>query len=258
VSQWLARLLLLYGVPFHYLVPDERMLPVESLRFFHVDQSWLGAMLDGATSIGTESSKTTFYARMIGGEIEEAAYEAAAFYRQNVVGAPATGGGDARAMSGILMRSAIVSGWPSLAVRARDDKGALVKTLRMDHLSPNVLLCLFSGVPSSIELCEPQESFRFGVDEDGEVSPRNLGAHSDLDLGQQIPGAAAVAVYDASGAQQELMRSAGSRTVRIDPDAADGLVGTLATACGTSPLGPADLAIQMVDAPESATFTPPS
>jgi hypothetical protein len=34
VTTWFADLALLHGVPFSYLVPDERMLPLESIRFF--------------------------------------------------------------------------------------------------------------------------------------------------------------------------------------------------------------------------------
>ena len=49
---WLTRLGLLEGVPFNYLVPDEAMLPPESLRFFYLDPNWTSALLDGAMSIG--------------------------------------------------------------------------------------------------------------------------------------------------------------------------------------------------------------
>ena len=34
VVDWLARLRLLCNVPFAYLVPDHRLLPTESIRFF--------------------------------------------------------------------------------------------------------------------------------------------------------------------------------------------------------------------------------
>ena len=34
----IARMRLLQDVPFQYLVPTEEALPVESLRFFHIDQ----------------------------------------------------------------------------------------------------------------------------------------------------------------------------------------------------------------------------
>ena len=52
VTGWLAKLYLLYGVPFNTLVPDHRMLPMESVRFFYIDENWLTALLNGALSIG--------------------------------------------------------------------------------------------------------------------------------------------------------------------------------------------------------------
>jgi hypothetical protein len=48
----LAELRLLCGIPYNYLVPDERMLPPESIRFFHLDMDWVNALIDGAYSIG--------------------------------------------------------------------------------------------------------------------------------------------------------------------------------------------------------------
>ncbi len=44
VVRFLARLRLLEGVPFNYLVPDATMLPLESIRFFYVDRNWLDAL----------------------------------------------------------------------------------------------------------------------------------------------------------------------------------------------------------------------
>ena len=52
VLDWIAKTWLLYDVPFQYLVPDERFLPMESVRFFHLDQNWIEAMVEGALSIG--------------------------------------------------------------------------------------------------------------------------------------------------------------------------------------------------------------
>ena len=56
VAQWLAQLALFENVPFDHLVPDPRMLPVESIRFFYVDPGWTGALLDGALAIGIQDS----------------------------------------------------------------------------------------------------------------------------------------------------------------------------------------------------------
>ena len=51
IVEWLRSLRCLRGVPLGYLVPDTRMLPEESLRFFAVDANWLDALCDGALSL---------------------------------------------------------------------------------------------------------------------------------------------------------------------------------------------------------------
>lgn len=55
IEESLGRLMLLYGVPFHYLVPEEDMLPPESIRFFYLDPGWLKCLLEGACSVGRSS-----------------------------------------------------------------------------------------------------------------------------------------------------------------------------------------------------------
>ena len=52
LATWLSRLRLLHGVPFQYLVPDEALLPPESIRFFTLDAAWIDTLTDGALSIG--------------------------------------------------------------------------------------------------------------------------------------------------------------------------------------------------------------
>jgi hypothetical protein len=53
VASWLARLVLLYGVPFPYLIPEEQMLPAGSLRFFFLDPIWIQCVVQGACSVGS-------------------------------------------------------------------------------------------------------------------------------------------------------------------------------------------------------------
>ena len=55
MSAWLAGLQTLAGVPFAYLVPDARMLPPESIRFFAVDPNWTTALTDGALSLAAKT-----------------------------------------------------------------------------------------------------------------------------------------------------------------------------------------------------------
>src|SRR5438093_13571359 len=53
LRRFLARLRLLNGVPFSYLVPDADLLPPESIRFFYVDRRWTDSLVEGALSVGT-------------------------------------------------------------------------------------------------------------------------------------------------------------------------------------------------------------
>ncbi|NET81462.1 MAG: hypothetical protein F6J94_05695 [Moorea sp. SIO1F2] len=166
IVEWLARLILLYGVPFEYLVPDAAMLPIESIRFFYIDQNWTNRLIDGAVNIALGSTQdyvqvlTTF----------EETVQAAALEQHNVraklrakptVDKAAVGG----TLTGVLLRSAVVSGWPGLEVTAySDEEGTnVLPLLRMDRVSNNVLICLFNGVPQRIDFTEPPEGLNFGV-----------------------------------------------------------------------------------------------
>ncbi|MCM3884340.1 hypothetical protein ND747_11840, partial [Frankia sp. R82] len=268
VTDWLGRLLLLYPVPFTPLVPDERMLPRESLRFFHLDPSWLDALVSGALSIGAQSSRDTAQDQIVAATIRAAAAAKAAGYRatQRATAPPDTTSGDPSGgdavlgpVSGLLLRSALVSGWPNLAVRASDPAGAPLPLLRMDRLSPTVLLCLFDGLPAVVELAEPQEGFRFGVQDHGLIPLRNLLApphpSGGRPLGEQFGPDVTFPVLD------HLRAGAGASGRILDLGS---LVPALTTALGSAhgtavgPLGPADLALQMVRVPEAIRFTGPN
>jgi hypothetical protein len=162
VLNWLTQLTLLYGVPFPYLVPDARLLPPESLRFFYVDQNWLDRMVDGALSVATISTAEQIF----GEELFAAVYAAIAqsqqamrpTLRNKAVPTTVVTGGT---YTGLLFRSVVVAGWPGLEVYATKN-GAPVSVLRMDRLSPTVLLVLFSDVPTEVDFVEPSEALHFG------------------------------------------------------------------------------------------------
>lgn len=277
VATWLARLLLLEPVPFEHLVPDPAMLPATSpaadpaappltgsVRFFYVDANWTGALLDGATSIGLESSLQTFFHRMTAGVVASAAAQAAAVYRSTLLGMD-PGPGPAGVISGMLLRSPLASGWPNLAVRplAADGK-TLLKTLRMDRPGPGVLLCLFDGVPASVLISEPQEGFRFGTDEQGAIQLRNL---TDASKHTGLPIGTPLAVRNLAGPPTRYLR-ADNRVLNLAPQSGTGLVQGIAAALkalgqtvgmpgspgGTLMFGPAAFALQMIRTPEEITF----
>lgn len=81
VIDFIARLALLDNVPFQYLVPDERLLPQESLRFFHIDNNWIRALIDGVLSIGVESTKDLRNLRELRETLDQYISEAVYLYR---------------------------------------------------------------------------------------------------------------------------------------------------------------------------------
>jgi hypothetical protein len=161
VLTWLTQLNLLYGVPFEYLVADPRLLPPESLRFFFVDRNWTDRLTDGALSVGTASTREDVFNNQFYAAIYAQVDESLTRLRASLRGEDAPAG-SAGTLTGLLFRSVVVGAWPGLEVYPSAG-GQPLRILRMDHLSPDVLLCIFDGVPDSVEIVEPGEGLHFGV-----------------------------------------------------------------------------------------------
>lgn len=143
VANWLHDLSLLCGVPFNYLVPDERMLPPESIRFFLLDNPWVDCLLDGAFSIGRVTTAA---------HAQDESHEVS----------PAENPHDK--VSGFLLRSDVVAGWPGMVVDGYDAGGKRLGSLRAERLSDKVLLCMFAGELKSVEIHQQPEALHFGLD----------------------------------------------------------------------------------------------
>lgn len=167
LRDWLDRLARLEGLPFGYLVPDERLLPIESLRFFAVDPGWVEALRDGALSIG---------------RVLPSDFAAHAAHDEQLPAPPR--------LSGALIRSSIVKDWPSLTVRGFvrtsdstewETAGELagrpgyreLLRVRQTRLAPDVLFVLFEDDPGQteqqreldlLELHVPPEVLHFGLE----------------------------------------------------------------------------------------------
>lgn len=153
LQQAFDRLALLEGVPFNYIVPDAAMLPVESIRFFKLDPLWIECLLDGVFSVGRVTEKD----KAIDAQPKLAAARANPF----------------QTVSGFLLRSDLVSGWPDLLIDGYRDRidddgfapdGELLPILRRQALSPQVLLCLFAGEVKTVDIHLKPESIHFGLD----------------------------------------------------------------------------------------------
>ena len=150
VVSWFEQLRLLRGVPFRYLVPDDRLLPAESIRFFQLDQVWADCLVDGAFSIGR-----------ITGTLKGVDHEQKTALLETLTVHPT--------VTGLLMRSSVVAGWPGLLVDAYGQapegavRGPQLDVARMERLAPDLLLCLFSGAAARVELHQKPETLHFGT-----------------------------------------------------------------------------------------------
>ncbi|MBL9129397.1 MAG: hypothetical protein JNL97_17225, partial [Verrucomicrobiales bacterium] len=88
IVRWLARLHLLYGVPFEYLVADTRLLPPETLRFFYVDENWLRRAVDGALSVGVTSTRENVFNQAFYRQVYDAVARAVPAVRPEIRGSP--------------------------------------------------------------------------------------------------------------------------------------------------------------------------
>ncbi len=152
VKDWFIGLCRLEQVPFNYLVADDRLLPQESIRFFTVDVQWLQLLVRGAFAVGDIASSDE--------SIEDALFD--------LLPAP-TG------LSGFLLRSPVVSGWPHLLVNGFDaeppagnnppfESGATPLTQYRARPGKDTLFCLFAGAIESVEIYLHAETIHFGID----------------------------------------------------------------------------------------------
>lgn len=162
--EWLARVRLLQGVPFQYLVAHEDLLPPESIRFFYLDRNWTDAAVEGALGAGCSTTRDKAKVQQVYAELRDAVDRTERkLWAQFARGTPENG--VAEVVTGFLLRSRAVSGWPGLHVRGVDAARAEMRLLRMERLAPAVLLVLFDGVPHRVELEEPKQGIQFGVDQ---------------------------------------------------------------------------------------------
>jgi hypothetical protein len=183
LRRFLGGLRLLHGVPFSYLVPDTELLPRESIRFFYLDRRWTDALVQGALSVGTITTADRAQLEAMYPHIRDDVDEAERVIRSPHGEERLSGAGGT--ITGFLLRSRAVSGWPGLHVRAyrRDviEDDALstaaesdpdrLKVLRLERLAPAVLLVLIDGVPEVVHIEEPRRGIQFGARLDPEDPP---------------------------------------------------------------------------------------
>ena len=176
ISKWLGRLRLLKGVPFNYLVPDERMLPPESIRFFYLDINWIDSLLDGAFSIGRNLTKTenAFSHNLdtaVTPKVNQQGRAGAASVRAEALGVEPPLA-SLQVVSGFLLRSTVVSAYRGIGANVyplggtpQDPTTILLDILRFEPLGPNsdTLICLVDGDAYRVDIHEAPEHLHYGI-----------------------------------------------------------------------------------------------
>ncbi|HEY3581899.1 MAG TPA: hypothetical protein VGK82_15195 [Pyrinomonadaceae bacterium] len=176
ISKWLGRLRLLKGVPFNYLVPDERMLPPESIRFFYLDINWIDSLLDGAFSIGRNLTKTenAFSHNLdsaVTPKVKQQGRAGAASVRAEALGVEPPLA-SLQVVSGFLLRSTVVSAYRGIGANVyplggtpQDPTVTLLDILRFEPLGPNsdTLICLVDGDAYRVDIHEAPEHLHYGI-----------------------------------------------------------------------------------------------
>jgi len=253
-EDWLGRLLLLYGVPFHYLVPEEDMLPPESIRFFYLDPGWMKCLLEGACSVGRTSTVDDLVDLHLRNHFlihaGKKAEELRGGNKEGKLNWPLTG---------FLLRSRLVEGWHGLEMKAAGVDGAgnrleSLEPLRIDRLNPEIMLCIFNGKVTEIEVAQPPEDLHFGATASG------VDIYQKLQLRLLFPSDKAGNDIDEKSVPATVvpMRTEVERVVNIR-QLADRIGSALnqVKAIDGSAQGPftsAEFAAQMVESPGKAVF----
>lgn len=152
VKDWFQQYLALYNIPFNNLVPDDRMVPENSLRVFSLHTPWMESLLAGALSLGRASDSER--------QLETT-------YRQNIFTA------DQQLQSGFLLRSPVVDEHLDLQVEAiskplqssTERKMGDVSQIRLERLGPGLLLGLYASSFAELKFSLPPIGLLFGFEE---------------------------------------------------------------------------------------------
>ncbi|MDD3360212.1 MAG: hypothetical protein PHW34_00890 [Hespellia sp.] len=195
VVKWLQESRLLYDVPFSYLVPDENFLPMETIRFFQLDENWLDAMTEGACSIGggTTNDWTTngYFLRRVKQSLPLGLYRRRRekMHQNHLVHcALPTDLKDSKVRMGFLLRSELVEAYPGMKVEGWDRSSNIERNLlRLNLLSDTVMLGIFDGYIDEINVTEPSEALHFGTrTSDRKIYVRRIEEEGPYKIGDKL------------------------------------------------------------------------
>jgi len=270
IDNWLARLILLGDVPFQNLVADSRLLPPDAIRFFYVDPTWLYALIDGALSIGSDTSLDSLFTSVMAETIRDKSSLTANKMRAKLLGLESlvTAGMEPaqnNLVAGLLLRSQIVTAFPGLKIVPAYASDAVSSVpLRYEALGKDLLIVIFPAVPVSIKIQQPPHGLQFGLADGGGAKPYQArlryvtGSH----VGEQVvkDGRAVLAEIpnadlfrtETDAANKKYVLNIGALKEKIRQE----MVKAATPPAGPA-ISPAEFAMQMIDTPEEVVFSNP-
>ncbi len=188
LMDYMADLALLKNVPIQNLVADSSWLPKETLLLFHIDPDWIECLLDGALSIGRDTTADRLHDRAVKKQLSEKAKGLAGNRRNHRLGLPQADEASGDVLSGFLLYSDIVRGWPGLEIRCyagKEGEENPLPYLRFEKISSDILLGIVSGSVDRVVFADPDEGLHMGFDKDQEgklvkrlkqITPADTGA----------------------------------------------------------------------------------
>jgi len=174
LRKFLVDLRLLRHIPIAYFVPDAALLPPESIRFFHLDPTWLDRVTDGVFAADDTGTVDAVFGASMLAMLRAAIDTELASLAESVQ--PGSGWTVDDGMTGVLIRSELVRRWPDLIIRAyktvkdnadpdQPNGPARLPILRQEAISKDLLIAIIGGTPQMVHVREPHVGVRFGVEE---------------------------------------------------------------------------------------------
>ncbi len=140
------------NIPANYIISDKKLLPNESIRFFHIDKNWQLAALMGAFSVGGDWDSTD--------QSEANAFNTFLELNNSYI-------------MGFLLRSDVLDGWPGLIIDGIDSSKEKHLPLRR-KLSRSTTVFLFKAEIKTVEFYQKPEVMHFGLSDDSGVFTKKI------------------------------------------------------------------------------------
>lgn len=162
INAYQAEILLLKHIPFYYFVNNEKTLPVDSLKFFHIDSNWMHAVIMGASSVGYCPKVDMDHEELFFNHFKSKRVQTIQRDRSTILGMnlKSLNNTQKTPVFGFFIRSSFISHYPGAKFLIDDT----TSPLRIQKYGDTILMCLFDKIPTkNIIITEADHGLRYGL-----------------------------------------------------------------------------------------------